>query len=61
MPPPRISFLSSTRCAVCRHFIREAYKHCELCDNNYHKRCYNQAPVCSHPIIEYVLCNNLIE
>jgi hypothetical protein len=48
--------LIGTRCVFCRHRIREAHKRCVSCGNHYHNHCYTKAPVCSHPIIEYVLC-----
>jgi hypothetical protein len=49
------------RCVVCQHRIREAHKRCISCGNSYHNQCYPKSPVCSHPILQYVLFILLIK
>ncbi|CAF1168891.1 unnamed protein product [Rotaria sordida] len=54
IPTPRFPVFIGVRCIVCHHRIREAYKRCVSCGNNYHNGCYSKAPVCSHPILQHI-------
>ncbi|CAF3413177.1 unnamed protein product [Rotaria sp. Silwood1] len=54
IPTPRFPVFTNIRCIVCHHRIREAYKRCVSCGNNYHNGCHSKAPVCSHPILQHI-------
>ena len=54
MAIPRFPVFSAIRCIVCRRHVRDAHKRCLSCGNSYHNQCYAKAPVCSHPILQYV-------
>ncbi|CAF2410110.1 unnamed protein product [Rotaria sp. Silwood2] len=54
IPPPRFPVFIGVRCIVCHRRIRQPYKHCVSCGNNYHNGCYSKAPVCFHPILQHI-------
>ncbi|CAF4745897.1 unnamed protein product, partial [Rotaria socialis] len=54
IPVRRFPLLNGVRCIVCHRHIREAYKRCTSCGNNYHNHCCSKAPVCSHPILQHI-------
>ncbi|CAF2081940.1 unnamed protein product [Rotaria magnacalcarata] len=54
IPVRRFPLLNGVRCIACHRHIREAYKRCTSCGNNYHNHCCSKAPVCSHPILQHI-------